>query len=343
MTEEGSLTESAARGGSPRGPRWARRAFVGLIAFFTAWCVGQVFRDVTWVTGLCFYIPSPVLAALLILAAGLDLVRPGTLRWAPNRTSRWARSRFIAASWALLGVAPILVVVFVENRFDAGRPFPPDDAARGDGVVRLVHWNVYEGERGWEGVVDVMRGTQADIFVLSELPKDRGFDEILADFGAGFDGIRVATMGVIVRNGSASREFFVRGGKVYVAAARCDFGSNSIEVLAVDLPSSPMRARDPYLNEVIGAMRATEPDVVVGDFNAPRRSRTLEPPPDGYQHAYDTHGSGWSYTWPLPCPVYALDQCLYSERVEPLRYELRSSEHSDHRLQVFDFRVVTKG
>ena len=44
--------------------------------------------------------------------------------------------------------------------------------------------------------------------------------------------------------------------------------------------------------------------------------------------------SGWE-----PLPMYALDQCVHSDRVIPGRYRLMSSIHSDHRLQVFDFSL----
>lgn len=82
---------------------------------------------------------------------------------------------------------------------------------------------------------------------------------------------------------------------------------------------------------------ALVPFWVVGDFNAPRRSRALCELPAGYRHAYDTAGTGCGYTWPVPIPMYALDHSLHSASIVPVRYTLESSVYSDHRLQIFDF------
>ena len=70
----------------------------------------------------------------------------------------------------------------------------------------------------------------------------------------------------------------------------------SVTVLVVDLPSELHIHRDPLLREVNELIDRHRPDLVVGDFNAPRRSWALSDLPAGYQHAYDTVGSGWGYT-----------------------------------------------
>jgi endonuclease/exonuclease/phosphatase (EEP) superfamily protein YafD len=111
----------------------------------------------------------------------------------------------------------------------------------------------------------------------------------------------------------------------------------AVQLLVVDLPSEIHIHRDPLLREINRLIEQHQPDLVVGDFNAPRRSRALCELPDGYRHAYDTAGTGWGYTWPVPVPMYALDHCLHSSKIIPVRYDLESSISSDHRLQVFDF------
>ena len=85
-----------------------------------------------------------------------------------------------------------------------------------------------------------------------------------------------------------------------------------------------------------------EPDLVVGDFNAPRRSRALSPLPSGFVHAYEAVGSGWSYTWPVLCPLYSIDHCIVGQRIHPVVYNLESSWHSDHRRQVLEFTIKSK-
>ena len=116
-----------------------------------------------------------------------------------------------------------------------------------------------------------------------------------------------------------------------------DAGGPAIHLLVIDLPSAINIPRDPLLREGNELIDQHHPELVVGDFNAPRRSWALCELPAGYRHAYDTAGGGCGYTWPVPVPMYALDHSLHSPQVVPIRYGLFSSVHSDHRLQVFDF------
>jgi endonuclease/exonuclease/phosphatase family metal-dependent hydrolase len=103
--------------------------------------------------------------------------------------------------------------------------------------------------------------------------------------------------------------------------------------------SSPLVKRDPLLRRVLAAMASEKPDLVLGDFNSPRRSRALDPLPEGFTHAYDAAGRGWAYSWPVPLPVLAIDQTIVGARLEPLAYALHSTIVSDHRMQVLDFRL----
>ena len=46
---------------------------------FVLWCVGQIVRDLTWLSGFLFYIPSPVLGGLALLY-GADCLRKRSFR-----------------------------------------------------------------------------------------------------------------------------------------------------------------------------------------------------------------------------------------------------------------------
>jgi hypothetical protein len=85
---------------------------------FATWVVGQLFRDQNWATGLCFYLPSPLVAGILIIAA----------------LEAWKRSaRRTAAVVLLLALGPAIVVGTVENHWTA----PPMDS-EGKSRIRLV-------------------------------------------------------------------------------------------------------------------------------------------------------------------------------------------------------------
>jgi len=86
-------------------------------------------------------------------------------------------------------------------------------------------------------------------------------------------------------------------------------------------------------------LESHNPDIWVGDFNSPRRSLALQTLPNGYQHAYETVGSGLSYSYPPFLPFLSLDQCIHSPNIHPIRYNLQSTFLSDHKMQVFEFTV----
>src|SRR5688572_5969074 len=101
--------------------RMRAAAFVACAALVPLWLLGQLLRDATWLTGLCFYVPSPLLAAIL---SGWGLVH------------LWAKRRRSAAVALCLALPPLGVALLVENRPFASLP----DA--GAAELRLVHWNV---------------------------------------------------------------------------------------------------------------------------------------------------------------------------------------------------------
>ncbi len=280
------------------------------------WLVGQIFRDSWWLTGLCFYLPSPALSAALAVAA--------TIAWF-RKQRRLARVSLLAAC------LPLLVTVGLENRW-ATR-----SVVDVPGELTLVHWNVCRGWLGWDKVRQRLLDLSADVYVLSELPANHRTDRV-AWFGDGYSMIRDETLGIACkgfRHGSSERP----PASFRLVFAVCQVGSQELGIMAVDLPASLWLARQPLLQEVEDWIEHFEPDLVVGDFNAPRRSLGLSSLPEGFTHAYDRAGSGWSYTWPVPFPVLAIDQCLLGPRVRPSRYSLDASPLSDHRIQTVRFSV----
>jgi vancomycin resistance protein VanJ len=295
-------------------------AVAGLTA---TWAVGQVARDATWATGLCFYIPSVVTAAALVVAAGLHAV------------TRRRRTALLALGLAL---APVGFVGLVENDFGPKPSGLPSD-------VRVVHWNT-GGRPDRPGIVEPLAAERADLYVLTEVPPDGSVEGLRAALdgsesyrSAWFGGSAVVGRGEVRANG-----WLVQRGRAKVQSVSSRHAGRTVELLVVDLPSELWVARDPLLREVNRLVEQYRPDLVIGDFNAPRRSWALSRLPAGYRHAYETSGSGWGYTWPVPVPMYALDHCLHGPRVAPGRYRLGGmGGTSDHTYQVFDFSLAAEG
>lgn len=308
-----------------------RSGFAGLtrllsLAVEVVWLAGQILRDRNWWTGLMFYIPTPALVALLLLLLGCS----GTGR----------------RVYAGLMILPLLSLLVLENRWmhsvspdmelvSSTEPHDTDPSHRAtkSEPQRLVHWNLARGAMGWIKQWQHITSLHPDIIVLSEIPASfdpallNGFDVLVIDEMA------VACHGAMIRSGP-----LVKGGALKAYHVTCKLATGSLELMIADMSSNLSLPRNRYLQPFVSLLAEHKIDVSVGDFNAPRRSLAFCNLPDGYHHAYDMSGAGWSYTWPVPIPFLAIDQCITGPRVKPIRYTLDATMLSDHRLQLLEFR-----
>jgi len=311
------------------GTGFSRATLILSIALVAVWVLGQILRDRNWWTGLMFYFPTPVLVAWLLLQFKI------------SRTSR-------RITLGLL-IAPLGMLLGVENQWMRPDSTTIENSAVGmhensslaDTVaidataeltpLRLIHWNLARGVMGWEKQWRHIESLHPDIIVLSEIPEMfdakslTGFDVLV------IDGMAVACHGLMTKSGP-----LVRGGALQVRHVTCQLPDGPLEVMIADMTSSIAVPRDPYLRPFVALLADRKIDVSVGDFNAPRRSLAFSDLFPGYRHAYDAAGAGWSYTWPVPVPFLAIDQCIVGPRLKPVHYQLQSTLLSDHRLQILD-------
>lgn len=308
-----------------RRPRRGGWTFGVVLVAWVLWVIGQLARDLTWLTGICFYIPS---AAMTVLGLGGGLVLG--VRREPRR----------GVALGLLTIAPAVMVLAVENQWVRPGSVRARSPAR---AARLVHWNIAYGR--WDrGDLDasILR-SGADVCVLSEVPRPYALSELATRFGPGYDSVRLGSMAFLARGRLLNPARLVNTPLLKVNCVTWQGDQGTIKIFGADVASNLLVARDPVLRRLRRLMEEHRPDLVAGDLNAPRRSRALWPLPPGFSHAYQAAGRGWSATWPVPCPLYAIDQCLLSSAVAPLRYELVSSRWSDHCMQVLDFAVESPG
>lgn len=319
---EKPATEPAVPAAATRRPLLTAMSVL-VAGLFGIWVIGQCVFDLTWYTALCFYIPSPVVGAALLLQSS----------WLLGRQRQ--RS---AAVFALLAAFPLGFTVLVENQWAA-----PRNTAETENLphMRLVHWNTWYGERGWDPVMDRLRSLKADIYVLSESARGYDVEAAAKSFGPEFHVLRFEDMAVFARGELVVHERLPIGRHGWARLIDWKSPAGLMRILAVDFPSHPRTHRAPLLAELRRQIEQWQPDFVVGDMNAPRRSPGLRDLPAGYRHTYLSSGSGWSYTWPVICPLWAIDQCIAGRRVHPLHYELQSTTVSDHRLQLCDFAFAT--
>jgi len=300
--------------------RWDRRLAALSVLIWVGWAIGNLTGDQNRLTSLLFYLPSPLVAAFALGVA--------------SRLRR--RSRRLTLALTLMGLISAYFVLFLENRFAGRLP----DSRPGEETMRVVHWNVCRGRAGWERIGRSLRGQEADLYILSEIRRHT-MPRIVNGLGMTNVSVKVRrTMGLIGRGTFAGTERLMGpNAEMTVIAVDWHVDGQALLLFWVDQDSALQCPRPGNQVKLKGLIEAHRPDIVIGDFNAPRRSPELRRLPDGYAHAYHVAGRGWSYTWPLPVPVFAIDHCLLGPRVRPLRYGLSWSPFSDHARQVLDFGV----
>ncbi len=290
------------------------------IGAFGVWAIGEVFRDSIAPTALCFLVPSAFISAALLITALLAF-------------ATGCRRAALAAAVALL--FPTFWLFFVENQWV--RPRPRGNPAQ---AIRLVHWNVGPVSRRPEDISRCLVPLQPDVVVLSEIGDRAASQRVATSLGRDYTVCHIRQIAVIARGSLAPARLDERmPSHLYCVDWRSPYGP--LLLMTVDLPSRPFYSRQPWLQRVHERIVYLKPDVVVGDFNARRRSHWLGKPPRGYAHAYDEAGAGWSCSWPDGFPLWDIDQCLVGPRVRAIRYDMVGTGASDHRLQYLEFSLAT--
>ncbi|MCG8458615.1 MAG: hypothetical protein MI919_20235 [Holophagales bacterium] len=282
-----------------------------------AWVAGRLLGDGVLWTALLFYIPTPLVAALAVSSAAVS----------------WRERRSLAL--VALAVAALALVYLGRTEIRWARPVEPADRK---GVYTLVQWNVFRNYLPWSWKIERLRAISAHVFVLNELPRQVSRGNWALRLGPGMQYSSLAQTMVACRGEVLEEEVEVEPGLVALWV-RCRIDGHELSILAVDMAADPTLARDPVLAHLAARIAERRPDLVAGDFNAPRRSRRLQALPAGYRHAYEVAGGGWPYTWPMPLPMLAIDQCIAGPRLRPLAHRFVTTFASDHRLQILDFLV----
>jgi len=158
------------------------------------------------------------------------------------------------------------------------------------------------------------------------------------------------------------RVFFIEFG----TEGEASMGGRPLVVWALDLPSDPTKSRAEVMRAAARAVQdwrgpAYEPDgigrwiapgagggapagfpapdLVIGDFNAPRGSRSVRALVGDMDDAFARAGRGAAGTWPRSLPLWHIDQAFVARGVEATRYRLPDPGVGEHRVQVIDVRA----
>jgi len=210
--------------------------------------------------------------------------------------------------------------------------------------IRILHWNTARGVLGVESIVRTMQDDNPDIIMMSEPPRvdmlsdiayhALGMEHIFTDAGMSLAShYPIKYLGNIILPAGAGWH------------ARVETSVGPLDFAAIDIVSRPNLNRVPAMQALaqwIDNRTSSIPLVIMGDFNTPHDAASLKPLRARMLNAYEQAGRGWPYTWPVPLPLYAIDQTWIEPGMRVNDYHLSQTRFSDHKRQIVDITFPDK-
>ena len=280
-----------------------------------AWLIGDSslwWQQLSW-------IPAVLLLPPLVLALLLTILVDG--RWGSVlRAILWLGLLF-AGSW----------VCGVDYGAFRARPAKPGD-------LELVHWNAGSlwGLQVTAPVVEDFRALDPDLLIITN-PGTMLWSSASRTFNDSWPHTaRNYAAHVLSRVPIQTCRVLLSAAGSQVVLIELEFQGRLLRIWAVDLPSDPALVRRALFEDLAARLDSLEldpPDLVLGDFNVPLNSVSLERTFPSMKNAFDQVGVGWHGTWPSRLPLWQLDQVLLGDRIEGVRYQVIPSSHGAHRIQ----------
>ena len=308
--------------------RWLGAALAGLAwIVITGWLVGGIVSDRFLWSQFLLWIPTPV--TIVFVALGL------MASFRPGSTKKRRRRRQLV--WGGILIAIAFVFLFVENRFH--RMGTPERNG-----LRVLHWTMSHARRPRDAHIEKVEELIGDVSFLSEaygLNWPEAMSRLLGPEGkmarAGRYWI-LSTIDII-----EARTIISRDG-VEISLVQLDTTEQLGRVLIVyliDLPSAPTIGRAAQARSVrllLDGMSIPRADMIVGDFNTPRGSRSLSILFPDMHHAYDDAGRGYGASFHRVFPLYHIDHILLTVDMQATSYELVNPGLGRHDVQVATIR-----
>jgi vancomycin resistance protein VanJ len=304
----------------PPRQRWTQRiGRVLLRAAIALFCLGLLVRltvrDRILVANTIYYAtPWSVLCALGIVSAF----------WTKSRLRRrWA------TAIAMTALACGAMWVWSAWLFRAA----PSD---GNGI-RVMTWNLSHGRWGLAGLAAEAARLNPDLGVFIEADPSRL--DVRAIMKAAFPKHHVFLLGggiVLVSRwpGGEARAYQIGSGEVESRIREIDLATPGgiWTVFSCDISSNTLYQREPHFRELASRIAGCpNPVLIAGDFNTPLDSVHLDHLRAlGLVEAFETGGSGYLPTWPVPLPVLSLDQIWMSTQFQPVHCVRRWHWRTDH-------------
>ncbi len=322
--------------------------FLAASAAWTGWVIGQVLTDRFGWSQWLHWIPTPVAIALAVVAfLGLRIAwprrrRPTAVELASREPEVYAtldrvttvfRRTLLLASW-LMVLGSVVRFAVLEHRLLAR------SAANPEGIA-VMHWTIGEGSRlPYADIARRIVATDPEVAILTDAPWIGVETDITEWLEAAEHGRRLR-----FRNFNVLTRLPVREARMLIAHE--DFALVRVVLLApelpdgrlriglVNLPSNPRRARHEIAEKALALIESVEVgelDLVIGDFNMQRGSRSMRRivdallPPNpprrpAARHAHAEGGHGYAATWSEQLPLWHIDHAWLGPEVRCTRYD----------------------
>ncbi len=287
-------------------------------AFMAAWLIGWFVKDANRWSIWLFFIPTlaPIIIGSIWCAA--------TQHIAPRILQVFVQSVLIIAAAKLL---------LVDCRW-RGHVEPPPDS------IKVVQWNTARRVTAAEAIFRTVKKDKPDICLFSESPRlekirETGNNVLGLPYSLDDAGMTLFSRYPMQGLGTLP----ITGGRAW--AVRISSPLGQFDVVAFDLISHPLLDRFTPMRELSEWIRKRPvalPLLILGDFNTPRDSLSFRPIRKYVNNAHEASGGGWPYTWPVPLPMYSIDNAWVSQDIRVYQHRHKPSRHSDHLRQVFLIR-----
>jgi endonuclease/exonuclease/phosphatase (EEP) superfamily protein YafD len=286
------------------------------------------FHDTIPMTAAAYYALTPMIIAIILVAAGVLLL---------------AAHRYLFACAILLAA---VLMGFVEGSSQLGSA---SCVNLGRPQLRVLTWNV-GGSRGTSRsirahVTDVLADFNADVALLSEAPLSARNPNFWRSRFPGYSVAIPGDVGLVLLSKAAL--FDVRlhelGRRAYLVTAHASFAGRPLEIFLVDFPSNPGAVRQMFIQSprLLRPPPSGTGRVLMGDFNTPRDSAWFGAYDGVYTNAFDQSGEGWRKTWPSLVPVLDIDHIWTAGSLLAVCTRVPAIRSSDHRPVVADLAWVS--
>ncbi len=241
------------------------------------------------------------------------------------------RKRIVAAGFGI--VFALCTAASVQTSFRAAPATQPQD-------FRVAYWNTGRPEGRVARSLAHIHAIDADIFGLGETKRSRA--STTTEWAEGLAGKNMLALRrnmLLVSREPASQlhdGFLNDRGQYSLTETRV--GDRKVLVMMVDFDAIVAYSRKPAFDRLFQLIDAVkdEPLIVMGDFNTPSDSIHFAALRSRMKSAFETAGSGYSKTWPMPFPVLDIDQIWVSRHFDVVACSHRTTFLSDHRAVIAD-------